>query len=200
MKNNNPEFNFFSSRTIGRTLKEVAIDLIQTEHDDVISRWFHSQSETDLYTWVDKRKNILKQQLSFYGQIVEWNCVEGLKTGVIIESDLEVAMGENTAPVSRQQTGKGAQAEAKPSETIQFDQKPQPRTIALAIDILRNMEDADPHFKLQLVTNFEAPQNMHSMPSEAFIEKFGLNLKNYQTADHGFWASMKTRIRSLFHK
>jgi len=183
--------NYFSSRTIGRTLREVAVDLIQMDTEDVVSRWFHSQpAETDLYTWVDRRQNILKQQLSFYGQIVEWNCVEGIKTGVVIESELEA-------------TGAPKKEEAlqvNPSETIQFDSKPQPKTVELAVEILNHMEEADTIFKQQLVENFKHPQNIQSLGEEAFIQRFGLNLKNYQTNDHGFWDAMKKRIQSLFRK
>ena len=62
---------FFSGKTIGKSLKEVAVDFIETDSQNVVSRWYHGTQSTDLFTWVDREHNIIKQQLSFNGQIVE---------------------------------------------------------------------------------------------------------------------------------
>jgi hypothetical protein len=176
---------FFNGRGIGRKLKEVTVDLIKTDNDDVISRWFHSEPGTDLFTWTDHKHNIIKQQISFNGQVVEWNCLEGIKTGVVIESDL--------SPTQEQY----AEIENKSSETIQFDPKPQGRSIDLALEILRYME-GDAKLLLQLIDNFENPQNIKTMKPEDFILRFGLAVKNYQKINGGFWAYCKKRFSTLF--
>ncbi len=177
---------FFNSKTIGKSLKEVAVDLIQTSSDDVVSRWYHSEQSADLFTWVDKGENVIKQQLSFHGQVVEWNCLEGIKTGLIIEADVEGV--------------KSLKPEDDPvSETIKFDDKPHVQSVDLALDILQYVLVADP-LRLQLIGNFQEPQDIKNMSSEEFVKRFGLSLKNYQNSDPGFWESCKKTFHSIFKK
>jgi hypothetical protein len=178
--------HFFSGKSIGKSLKEVAVDMIKTESDNLISRWFHSDMDTDLFTWVDQGQNIIKQQISFNGQVVEWNCLEGIKTGVVVESDM------NPVP----------QDEAQPkhnSETIMFDANPQPKSVGLALEILQYME-VDAGFHQQLVGNFKDPQNIQTMSPKLFVERFGLSLKNYNRQDQGFWDNLKKRLQTIFKK
>ena len=118
---------FFNSKTIGKTLLEVAVDLIHTNHEDIVSRWYHSAHATDLFTWVDKGQNLIKQQLCFNGQVVEWNCLEGLRTGVIIEADLE------------ESTGTRDDEKIQKSESIKFDTVPHSRTVGMALEIINHI-------------------------------------------------------------
>ncbi len=113
----------FDARTLGESLKEVAIDYIETEDSNLQSRWFQSESDADLFIWTDiNRKKltsieeIIKYQLSFFGQVVEWSIFDGVRTGVIIENEIH---GEN------------------PSEVIEFDQQPQLGPLEQASSLLR---------------------------------------------------------------
>jgi len=186
-------YEFFNGKTVGRSLKEVAVDMIKTENEDLVSRWYHSTTGTDLFTWADRRDNIIKQQLNFNGQVVEWNCLEGIKTGVVIEQDMENEANQTTISKETQKD----EAKVNPSETIKFDQKPQTNSVDLALEILKYTEI---EIKLldQLIGNFKDPQNIESMNPEAFLNRFGLALKNYQKQDHGFWQNLRQRFRSIF--
>lgn len=170
---------YYNCKTLGKTLKEVAVDLIQTNSEDIISKWYHSQLNVDLFTWVDKAENVIKQQLSFNGQVVEWNCLEGIKTGMVIETDVE-----------------GSQ---EVSESIKFDQLPHDASVKVALEIL-NYFEAEKLLYDQLVSNFKNPQNIKTMSPEEFVKRFGLALKNYQNDDQGFWDSFKKAFQHIFKK
>ncbi len=113
----------FDARTLGESLKEVAIDYIETEDSNLQSRWFQSDSDADLFIWTDVNRKkltpsqeIIKYQLSFFGQVVEWSIFDGVRTGVIIENEIQ---GEN------------------PSEVIEFDQIPQVGSLEQATHLLK---------------------------------------------------------------
>jgi hypothetical protein len=184
MSTNQP--HFFNSKTVGRTLKEVAVDVIKTSSVDVLSYWYHSNHDADLYTWVDQRQNVIKQQLSFHGQVVEWNCLEGVKTGFIIEAELD---GEQ----------KNQEADNLASETIQFDSKPHQPSVVIAVEILQNI-NIEAGVLLQLIKNFAEPKDMNDMSPQEFLDRFGLSIKNYQVEDHGFWQILKKSFNSIFKK
>ena len=46
---------------------------------NVGSHWYHSDQDADIYIWLDEVGNVIKQQVNFVGQVVEWNIVEVLK-------------------------------------------------------------------------------------------------------------------------
>src|SRR4051812_41729358 len=93
----------FDAEQIGKSLREVAVDVIETEGSTILSRWFHSKHDVELFLWTDAENNVIKHQVTFYGQAVEWNVFEGVKTGVIVEH--ENSLGDGVV-----------------NETIQFDQ------------------------------------------------------------------------------
>ncbi len=49
---------FFNPQTLGQSLKEVQVDLLGT-HPEVVSRWFHSAKDADLFIWHDSAQNII---------------------------------------------------------------------------------------------------------------------------------------------
>jgi hypothetical protein len=161
---------------LGRSLHEVATDLVVTTHQDVISRWFHSNKDVDLYIWLDKKENVIKQQLSFYGQVVEWNVVEGLKTGLIIEDD-----------------------EKRPTEIVQFDTHPQSKPIEQALALLNYITALPERERGKLADNFRQDLAASTRLSpEQFIERFGAYLgpeKPKEAPEGGFWAGLRRLFR-----
>lgn len=129
---------YLDPRKVGEALREVALELINVEDQEVQSRWFHSEFETDLFIWSDLSERIIKQQISFYGQIVEWNFVDGTRTGYVVEDEA------------------GAQ-DIKASETVHFDKDRQIATVNMAIQILEHVK-MDSHLKLKLITHFQGPK------------------------------------------
>ncbi|MCC6276418.1 MAG: hypothetical protein IT289_00730 [Oligoflexia bacterium] len=181
---------FFSGKWIGESLKEVSVDFIETEKAELMSRWFHGEPGTDLYAWLDNRQNVIKQQLSFVGQVVEWNCLDGLKTGVVIESDLGV---------STPNTQKPEDSKRAVSETVQFDQAPQSTAIKLALEILSNLQ-VDEKLKNQLMGNFQDPQHLQTMSPQDFMRRFGQSLRGKKSEDSHPWESFVSWLSQLFRK
>lgn len=145
---------FFNPQEIGRSLKEVAVDIIQTESQNVVSRWFHSGQEADLFIWIDEKQNVIKQQVSFYGQIVEWNILEGVRTGFLLEEETKE---------------KGV----KGSEIIQYDDAPQLRSLNQAIEVLRHVEALSDQDRNSLLDNFIQGKHVGLMDPLLFLEKYG---------------------------
>jgi hypothetical protein len=203
------DVQFFSGRSIGRGLREIAVDFVKTHDEDLVSRWYQGPS-TDLYTWSDRKNNIIKQQLNFNGQIVEWNCLEGLKTGVIVETDLSlpdeaaVAQGAGGLAASTQERVQASSHGSSPakgriSENIQFDRLPEKVTVGQALEILKYAALEGKALK-QIVSNFENPQNIHTLPTDEFFRRYGSAMNGlHQRGAAGFWSTLKTRL-SLFFK
>ena len=76
--------SYFNAKEIAHSFKKMTVDIIKTTNQEVTSIWFHSECDAELYMFKDKNSNIIKQQLIFCGQIVEWNIVEGVKTGALL--------------------------------------------------------------------------------------------------------------------
>jgi hypothetical protein len=143
---------FFNPQELGKSLKEVATDFVANTHKNIISRWFHSAKDADLFIWLDSNQNIIKQQLSFYGQVVEWNVVEGVKTGLIVETEVQTKMNS--------------------SEVVRFDTKPQKGPVEQALALLDHITALKDGERQALVVNFKS-EGGTTMPPEMFLERFG---------------------------
>lgn len=143
---------FFNAAELGKSLKEVATDYIATGSQKIITRWFHSSKDADLYIWLDTNQNIIKQQISFYGQVVEWNVIEGLRTGVLVEFE------ENGS--------------VAPSEVIQFDSKPQVRPVEQAVSLLGHVAGLNEPELTALLDNFNSARTGINLPDAEFVERF----------------------------
>lgn len=129
---------YFDPARAGKSLKEVGVDYLQIESRNITSRWFHSNEDVDLFIWLDEFQQIIKQQVSFCGQIVEWNMLDGLKTGVIIEEEF------------------GDSKKVESSEIIQFDKQLQNDAIQLAIQVVQGIDKIEENVRLLILTNFGA--------------------------------------------
>lgn len=132
---------YFEPARAGRNLREVGVDVLNIENQKIMSRWFQSGSDVDLFIWMDDQKRVIKQQMSFCGQIIEWNIVDGLKTGVIVEQETSET-DKAGDPIS--------------SEVIRFDSGPQAQAIRMALEVLQNFDPEDAIERDGLLTNFGA--------------------------------------------
>lgn len=151
--------SLFDPQKLGASLKEVASEVIQTESQDVTSRWFHSDWGCDLFLWFDERRNIIKQQVSFCGQIVEWNVVEGVKTGYILENEDALDPNKNA------------------SQVIRFDETPVKTSISQALDLI-GYSYALNEIERQIVKkNFVESPRISTMLPQDFIDFYGPHQK-----------------------
>jgi hypothetical protein len=146
----------FNAKEIGGELREVAFDLIQSENGDVECRWFHGKNECDLYYWKDQKKNIIKQQVAFIGQIIEWNIIEGLRTGFIVDTEKDARMSG--------------------SPVIRFDKTPQMQVLEQGIEIVGHVASLNPEDKFRILENFIKSPLFREMTPEDIVERFGIQL------------------------
>lgn len=177
--------NFFDGRLLGASLKEISVDTLNVGSRTVVSKWFHGEKGADLYTWIDETRTVIKQQLSFYGQIVEWNCLDGLKTGMTLEEDTPLPKNEA--------------ADSPLSLSIKFDSQPQEFFVEQALEILKFIK-IDERVKSELVLNFQTPKSIKSMDPESFVKRFGPGMLTKPKSSESIWEQLKTNLKSLFPK
>lgn len=156
-----PKVAVFDANLLGRSLKQMSTKTVNTGAQDVTSSWYHSERDADLYIWKDERSNIIKQQFLFLGQVVEWNIIEGTRTGLMVDEG--EADGSGTV---------------KP--TVLFDQVRQPYTVEQVVGILKAVQDLSDSERRQLIKNFAESPNFADLRPEEVLALYGRpnNLKN----------------------
>jgi hypothetical protein len=166
---------FFSAADLGKSFREVATNVIRTENQDILNRWYHSAKDADLFVWFDSQKNIIKQQLSFYGQAIEWNVIEGTRTGCVLEED-----GPDDDAVHKRRS----------SDVIQFDQDPQNASLKQALDLLNHITVLRDDERRELVDNFSRRKTVHNMDPGEFVRRFGGSLNQRPSAKKSLLAKL----------
>lgn len=160
----------FNAKEIGSSLQEVAAELIKREDQNIESRWFHSNKDADLFIWRDQLKNVIKQQVTYFGQLVEWNVLEGVRTGMLIED--ETSQQISASPI------------------IQYDLMPQQHAVSQCIELLGYVPGLTEDDKSQLIHNYmQSPKFADQSPDE-LIKKYAY--ANKATPAKG--ASVSARI------
>lgn len=137
---------FLDPAKVGASLKEVGIDYQEIESREVETRWFRDPiSETDVFVWLNKDRRMIKQQVSIMGLLTEWNIMDGVRTGMILESEISSQdLRENGLTPDNGTT----------SESIRFDRDPQQRTLDISLAILKNMTCVDSDLKDLMLRQF----------------------------------------------
>ncbi len=158
----------FNAESMGQSLREVAVDVVPVENIHYLSRWFHSPNDIDLFIWTDEKRSIIRHQVSFYGQVVEWNVLDGVKTGFIIEQEVP---------------------DSESSETIQFDVHPQSSAVNQAMQLLENVTELAGLERNQLIELLRSPITRKDDSVVALLEHLKSDLR--QTQRPGFWKRVK---------
>jgi hypothetical protein len=135
----------FNPREIGESLRKVASDLLRVEEREVETHWYHSKKDADLFFWKDHDRRIIKQQVSYFGQVVEWNMAEGIKTGLAIEEEGERGI--------------------KGSSLVRYDAEPQRHAVDQGAQIIEHVEGLAPVDRDTLVFNLTGqrlPTHFHA--------------------------------------
>ncbi len=161
---------------MGESLLEVKDQNSGQGTNRVTTRWFKSQKQkpvdADVLLWIDHRNNIIKQQVSICGSVVEWNILDGLRTGVTIEQEVK---GTKEA-----------------SESVQFDRASNIMNIQMAIRMLEKIPSMDSATKEALVKNFQSPSSFSTLPPEEILFRYGRIPEGKKLS---FLGKLKTIIR-----
>ncbi|MCB0350459.1 MAG: hypothetical protein KDD38_04705 [Bdellovibrionales bacterium] len=148
--------HLFDARELGLSLKEVATDIIKKEDKEIQSHWYHSSKDADLFIWKDHKNNIIKQQISFYGQLMEWNIIEGVRTGLVIEDETTKLNG---------------------SALIRYDGELQKQTAQQGIDIVGHVPGLNAQDKIDIISNFIKSPLFSQMSPEEILSRYGIQSK-----------------------
>jgi hypothetical protein len=143
---------FFDLKEVGHSMQEMALDVVKSTDENIISRWYHSQKKADLYVWSDNHSNIIRSQFHLHGQIVEWNILEGVRTGLVVENEQE---NETT------------------QEEIQFDSAPQKTAVMQVVNILSAMSVLRVEDREILIYNLKHSPKASEMDPDDFVRTYG---------------------------
>jgi hypothetical protein len=147
--------SYYNSKFLGENLIEVSEEVIKTERQDIKARWFHGDLDIDLFLWSDEQKNLIKQQFCLCGQVVEWNLVEGVKTGYteVIESQ-----GAKTLDAS---------------ETVKMDTCVNKAAVQQAVEIIGYVPGLNDIEKQSICKNYRENPRIDSMDPRDFVDFYG---------------------------
>jgi len=154
---------FYSAERIGGGIKEVDITYAGTGPQKIVSHWYHGSDGVDLFIWIDSKGNVIKQQLNLAGSIVEWNILDGLRTGMVIEVEMLMAASSDMAQG----------ASPKSSESILFDSSPSQFTIKFASEIIPHVPGLDEALRQTLIQHFLKPKSFSHLQFEEIVRRYG---------------------------
>ncbi|MCB0414250.1 MAG: hypothetical protein KDD50_07950 [Bdellovibrionales bacterium] len=147
----------FDPSSVGRSMKKLEMDVIQTSNQEVVSYWYHGENQSAVVVWVDEKKNIIKQQIIYFSQVVEWNILEGIRTGWIAEEE------EGLRPNKIN----------KDIKDIHYDQELQKMAISQAIQIIESMDCLEEPVYQALIRNLKESPQISKMSSHEVMTLFG---------------------------
>jgi len=111
----------------------VSSDIVTTPTTELVVKWYRA-SYVDLQVWIDKNQDkVIRQQFSFLGLIVEWNHIQGIKTGYVLDKP------EGSVAIKALQ--------------VVYDKAIEPKSVAQAIEVL-NLASKLPE-KGEIIKNFK---------------------------------------------
>jgi hypothetical protein len=135
---------FFDAEALGTSLRELGVDVIAGEETDFTSRWFQtaeaSKMDADLVIWSDGKKRIIKHQLCFFGQVVEWNPIHGTRTGFVLEEET---------------------SDQEASEIIRYDSRAQINVVNQAVQIVSRIPDLSEKDRADLIFHLRESPKLH---------------------------------------
>ncbi len=152
------ESMFFSPQKIGESFREVDVNYADSRGEKVVTRWFHADEGSDLYIWIDPRGEIVKQQIALHGLTIEWNILDGLRTGIVLEEELL----ESTQRSS-----------VKPSVRVIWDKVYSPTAVSIGVAVLGHITILEPLFCQKLQNNFKSPSSISRMAPDEVVRRFG---------------------------
>lgn len=161
--NENASPKLFDPESLGASFEEFAVDIVKGESElEFVSRWFRaSTQEADLVIWSDSAKRIIKQQLCFFGQVVEWNPINGTRTGVVIEQEVVTDETDDDA---------GEDSVSGLVETIRFDSRAQSTAVDSAIRLLSSISVLSESDRSSLVYQLRESPRLHKKARERALK------------------------------
>jgi hypothetical protein len=158
---------------LGAQLLEVDINFAGNGMSKVTSKWYHGNVDADVFVWVDHRENIIKQQINISGDVVEWNILDGLRSGVVIEQEIKAA---------------------QLSEAVLFDQTLNDFSVKMAIRLINRVPNIDSPTKEIIIANLSGHHSLNSLTPEEILFRYGELPRGFKVSR---WQKLKVFVRRL---
>jgi hypothetical protein len=163
----------FDAETLGRAFRELGVDVHEGETTVITSRWFRSGDDADLFFWLDSERRVVKQQFCLYGQVIEWNPIDGTRTGAVIEEEAG-ASGEDAA------------------EVIRFDPKPQFAVVTQALSVLSFVPGLSEEDRYRLTHCLRESPKLHPKARERALKTWAPKAMEISSNQRpSFWRRLK---------
>lgn len=86
----NPLMNLLtidSIKTLAQRMNFVSFDTLQVEDQSVQSHWFRHEDGLDIYYFQKSDGRFIKLHISILGLVIEWNPMDGTRTGLMVEQE-----------------------------------------------------------------------------------------------------------------
>ena len=150
MSNVQKKISHYNLETLASSLRLESIDVLETQRVDLESHWYRSEGPAELFFWVAKDR-MIKHQLNLFGQVVEWNEYDGVKTGYINEE----RMGHTFDIKSM----------------IEFDKTPEAEVTNMACEFIRKVHILNADTKSQIVGDYQSYFRWNRSKILRFIHK-----------------------------
>ena len=186
----------FDAEALGISVRQLAVDVVRGENMDFVSRWFRSgNSEVDLVVWADSEKRIIKHQLCFFGQIVDWTPFHGTRTGFVVEEEALAALDSADSPGAAPSSAEGGSSDETVSEEIRFDKNLQPTVVAQAIQLLTWVPELSEAERGTLVFNLRESPKLHKNARERALKVWAPKVEEMlSTRRSTFWKTLRSWV------
>jgi len=117
-----------SIKVMAQKVAFVSFDVIQFKDHEMRSHWYRYE-ELDLYYFQNDDGEIVKIHISLLGQVVEWNPLDGLRTGLLVEQECDKEV----------------------FQIIQYDARPNADSVGQSVEILENAAAIEEPQRLQML-------------------------------------------------
>ncbi len=144
-----PDRFIYCPQSIARNFVEVSSDMVSTPTRKLVIKWYRS-SHVDLQVWLDHgHSKVIRQQFSYMGLVVEWNHIQGVRTGYLQDS----LAGE----------------EATNNAQVTYDKSIQKESVELVLEVMKLTEGISE--KQEIINNYENSPKISKWQSTVLVVK-----------------------------
>lgn len=125
-----------SIKNLAQNMNFVSFDILHVEQYAVKSHWFRHEQGLDLYYFQKDDGRLVKLHIAFFGQVIEWNPLDGTRTGMMVEEE----MGSEVV------------------ETVHFDARANRESLAQCLMIIENASCLENDLRFELLSLLQLPQ------------------------------------------
>jgi len=138
-----------SIKTMAENIAFVSFDVIQFRDNEMRSHWYRYR-EIDLYYFQTLNGDLAKLHISIFGQVIEWNQLDGIRTGLLIEEESEAGV----------------------SEIVQYDARTNRASVEQALEVLRHAVKIEAPQRAKLIACLNTGSAGVSHGWRAFLKRF----------------------------